>query len=73
MTTDTRPPEPSTSPDIHTVWYRDWECGFDEMSDRWAGEGWRAYKGGADLDAPTVSAKSWDALLDAIDDEEDET
>jgi hypothetical protein len=64
-----RPDEPAWN---EQVWYRDWECGFDEMSDRYANEGWVAYKGGADLDAPRVSAKSWDALLDAIDDEEDE-
>lgn len=50
------------------VWYRGWECGFDSLAASWTLEGWRAYLGGADLDAPTVCARTWADLLDEIDD-----
>jgi len=64
-----RPDPPEAGSD---VWYRGWECGFDVEASLWCAEGWRAYKGGADLDVPTASARTWDALLDEIDDQEDE-
>lgn len=68
MTGIERPREPSYA---DVVWYRGWEAGYDDMASRYISEPWRAYKGGADLDAPYVSAATWDGLLDAIDDEED--
>ena len=63
----TRPSEP---PAGQLVWYRDWECGWDDDYSRYGLEPWSAYKGGADLDAPHTTAKSWSALLDEIDAEE---
>jgi hypothetical protein len=65
-----RPDEPKGA---DSVFYRGWECGFEPDRDRYTREGWTAYKGGCDLDAPQVTAVSWTALLDAVDDEEDET
>lgn len=65
---DTRPPEPKGDAVIH---YRGWECGHDDEAALWGAEGWRAYKGGADLDAPTVSARTFASLLDEIDGEEE--
>lgn len=62
-----RPPEPDTEGDI---WYRGWEAGFDDMAHHYTSEGWRAYKGGCDLDAPQLSSKTWAGLLDAIDEAE---
>lgn len=50
------------------VWYRGWECGWDDMAMRYSNEGWCAYLGGADLDAHTVTARTWADLLDEIDD-----
>jgi hypothetical protein len=64
-----RPPEPQGD---DVVWYRGWEVGFDGMAHDYGGEGWRAYKGGCDLDAPQVSARTYDACLDEIDSEEDD-
>lgn len=64
-----RPTEPEGEA---SVFYRGWEAGYEDMASRWSAEGYRAYKGGCDLDAPTVSAPSWDALLDAIDEHEDD-
>ena len=61
----TRPAEPKGE---NTVWYRGWECGYELEGARWGAEGWRAYLGGADLDAVEVSARTWEALLDEIDD-----
>lgn len=55
-----------------TVFYRGWEAGWEQMLDFFTGEGYRAYKGGCDLDSQTVSAGTWSDLLDAIDEEEDE-
>ena len=63
-----RPVEPTESAD---VWYRGWEVGFDDTAHRWSGEGWRAYKGGCDLDAPTVSAATFIGCLNEIDEAED--
>jgi len=51
-----------------TVWYRGWECGFHEENARWGTDGWEAYLGGADPDAPVASAFTWEGLLDEIDD-----
>jgi hypothetical protein len=63
-----RPAEPEGE---DCAWYRGWECGWDRMRDFYTSEGYSAYKGGADLDAPNVSADTWAKLLDAVDDEED--
>ena len=63
------PPEPQGGA---PVWYRGWECGWNDMAERYTKEGWEAYKGGCDLDARRVTAKTWAELLEAIDDEEDE-
>lgn len=69
------PPTPAgtrpVAPNAGVTWYRGWECIWDEQADSWVAEGWRAYKGGVDLDAPTASAKTWEALLDEIDAEEE--
>lgn len=67
-TINERPAQPNGE---DTVWYRGWEAGWEEMLDFFTGEGYRAYKGGADLDAPDVRAGTWEELLDAIDEEED--
>jgi hypothetical protein len=64
-----RPAEPSW-PEL--AWYRGWECGYEGERAAWTGEGYTAYKGGADLDVPQQSAATWEGLLDLIDDEEDE-
>lgn len=53
-------------------WYRGWEVGYDDEAAKWTNEGWRAYKGGCDLDALSVSAASYDECLDAIDEQEDD-
>jgi hypothetical protein len=65
----TRPIEPEIG---HHASYRGWECGYDIDAALWTGEGWRAYRGGADLDAPTVTARLFTDLLIEIDDAEDE-
>lgn len=70
MTTAVRPEMP-TGEDV--VWYRGWEAGWEQQLEFYTGEGYRAYKGGCDLDAPNVTAGTWAGLLDAIDEEEDET
>lgn len=66
---DARPDEPT---DGTSVWYRGWEVGYDDMAARYVKDYWRAYKGGCDLDAPQASANTFDGVLDAIDDEEDD-
>lgn len=67
---DVLPDEPSA---IESVWYRGWECGWNDTANAYTGEGWEAYKGGCDLDAPRINTKTWEALIDAIDEaEEDE-
>lgn len=68
MTLNAQPLEPKSG----AVWYRGWECGYDDDSARYGLEPWSAYKGGAALDAPHITAKSWRSLLDEIDDKEDE-
>jgi len=50
-----------------SLWYRGWEAGYDDMAARYVKECWIAYKGGCDLDARTITASSWNALLDEID------
>lgn len=64
-----RPAEPEIG---HDAWYRGWECGYDVEASLWTGEGWQAYKGGADIDAPSESARTFNELLDAIDDREED-
>jgi hypothetical protein len=65
---DSRPPEPSI---VLKVWYRDWECGWDDDASRYGLEPWSAYKGGADLDAPHITGPTWNALLEEIDAQEE--
>ena len=55
------------------VWYRGWEVGFDSMAADWSPNGWRAYKGGCDLGAPSVEAETYRECLEAVDEEEDDT
>lgn len=61
------PPEPKGTEE---VWYRGWECGYDDMAAKYVPDCWIGYKGGCDLDAPKVSAKTWTDLLAEIDAEE---
>lgn len=63
-----RPAEPKAS---STAWYRGWEISFNEEAEKWTRTGWQAYKGGCDLDAPQVDAKTFSDCLDAIDETED--
>lgn len=63
-----RPSEPEGE---DVVWYRGWEAGYEWQLEFYAGEGYRAYKGGCDLDAPSVTAGIWAKLLDKIDEAED--
>lgn len=67
-----RPEEPSKAFRTPAVWYRGWECGWDGTAAYWGAEGWVAYKGGCDLDAPSTSGRTWTDLLDEIDAEEEE-
>lgn len=60
-----RPAEPDIGGE--DVCYRGWECGYNTDAAFWCGEGWEAYLGGPDLDAPKVTARTWGALLDEID------
>ena len=64
-----RPEEPEGE---NVVWYRGWEAGWEYQLEFWSGQGYRAYKGGADIGAPSVSTGTWNDLLDMIDEEEDE-
>ncbi|MEB3067278.1 hypothetical protein, partial [Parvimonas micra] len=58
-------------PGLHeTVDYRGWECSWDATADAWGANGWRAYKGGADIGAPELNAKTWLELMRLIDEEE---
>ena len=59
-----RPVEPT---DDALVWYRGWEVGYGIVGALWSGEAWQAYQGGCDLDAATVSGRTFDDCLDAID------
>lgn len=58
-------PEP---PKGRRVWYRGWECYYGYGSVAWTGMGWVACLGGEDLDSITVDARTWEDLLDEIDD-----
>lgn len=66
---EARPAEPKGD---GNAWYRGWEAGYEPERGNWVTDGFVAYKGGCDLDAPQVSAATWAALLDEIDDQEDE-
>ena len=59
-----RPDEPNGQ----RVWYRGWECYFNETAAGWTGTGWVACLGGEDLDCISVDARTWEELLDEIDD-----
>jgi hypothetical protein len=66
-----RPPEPADLRKMATgVWYRGWECSWDDMAAYWVGDGYFAALGGADLDCIHVRASTWSDLLDEIDDHE---
>lgn len=67
-----RPAEPSMEWGAKDVWYRGWEVGYDIYREAWDKQGWVAYKGGCDLDAPHVSGKTYAQVLNEIDDTEDE-
>lgn len=67
MTKTVTPAEPEIG---HTVWHRGWEISYDMDAALWGAEGWRAYKGGADLDAPHTSARTFSDLIEEIDAEE---
>lgn len=58
-------PEP---PKGKRTWYRGWETVWDGTAAQWTGEGWYACFGGEDLDAITVRGRTWEGLLDEIDD-----
>lgn len=60
-------PEP---PKGRRTWYRGWECAWSATAAEWTGDGWYACLGGEDLDCITVSAITWDGLLNEIDDHE---
>jgi hypothetical protein len=64
-----RPAEPEGEED---VWYRGWEAGWSQEREYYSGEGYVAARGGWDFECRQVSATTWEGLLDAIDDEEDE-
>lgn len=64
-----RPAEPESE---DCVWYRGWEVGFDQMAHDYTQRGWRAYKGGVDLDAPTADGATFEACLDDVDEQEDD-
>lgn len=66
-----RPNEPT---DGKPVWYRGWEIDYSHDAAAWTGEGWIACLGGADLDCVTRTARTFELVLDEIDDfdEEDE-
>ena len=61
-------PEMPVGEDV--VWYRGWEAGWEQQLEFYTGQGYRAYMGGADLDARSVEAGTWNDLLDMIGDEE---
>lgn len=50
------------------LWYRGWECAFDRTAEQWTREGYYACLGGEDLDCIQVTARTWEQLLDEIDD-----
>ena len=60
-----RPAEPKVGD--RDVTYRGWECGYNIDASLWGFDGWEAYLGGPDIDAPRVTARTWADLLDEID------
>lgn len=62
-----RPNEPA---DGQYVWHRGWEIGFYDDAEFWTGNGWQAYKGGADIGAPNLSACTFEDLIEEIEAEE---
>lgn len=48
------------------IWHNGWECYYSENAQFFTGEGWLAYKGGVDLDAPSLSASTLEGLLSDI-------
>lgn len=67
-----RPAEPAEPADLHKmatgIWYRGWECSWDQMAAYWTGDGYFAALGGVDLGCIHVRASTWSDLLDEIDD-----
>lgn len=63
-----RPPEPDHNTRVN---YRGWEAEYNLDHGMWTGDYWVAFRGGADLDAPAVSAPTWVELLNEIDDWEE--
>lgn len=61
-----RPAEPQCGDE--PVWYRGWECSYHIEAALWGCDGWVAYLGGPDIDCIQVSARTWEGLLDEIDD-----
>jgi hypothetical protein len=61
-----RPDEPTDS----VLWYRGWETGYSHDAAMWTGCGYYACFGGVDLDCLQVTARTWETLLDEIDDHE---
>lgn len=66
----TKPVTPAEPEEGKTVWYRGWEISFYDDAEFWTGNGWNAYKGGADIDAPHTSARTFPELIEEIDAEE---
>lgn len=62
------PARPSEPNNLKPIWYRGWECGFNAENVAWGYDGWDAYFGGADPEAACLSARTWEGLLDEIDD-----
>ena len=60
-----RPAEPAVGD--QPVWYRGWECSYHTEAALWGCDGWVAYLGGPDLDCIQTSARTWEGLLDEID------
>ena len=65
------PSEPSKAWGTAPINYRGWECSWDGEAASWGMEGWRAAKGGWDLDCRQTSGRTWTALLREIDAEEE--
>jgi hypothetical protein len=63
----THPTEPRKG---QYVWHLGWEIGFHEDAEFWTGNGWQAYKGGADIGAPNLNAKTFAELIEEIEAEE---
>lgn len=62
-----RPLEPGGE---DTVMYRGWEISYYPEAAYWTHSGWIAYFGGVDLDAISLKADTFTALLDEIEDYE---